>query len=173
MGQSLVITAINMLFSKLIQYLLSCGLIGLHKIKQHTLNKGSAQQCRNNNLLSLFRICFSFYYRCTFSYPNWLFVFMASVNYTSRCHKVTISRENPAHETAPLFSLSLLILQHILSIEMHDLDVFLTIIQQVVFDKALVVVVWRHFWYTWGTFGQVWFGYPADMVRIFTDHSPR
>ncbi len=24
--------------------------------------------------------------RCTFSYPNWVFVFMASVNYISRCH---------------------------------------------------------------------------------------
>ncbi len=25
-------------------------------------------------------------FRCTFSYPNWVFVFMASVNYISRCH---------------------------------------------------------------------------------------
>ncbi len=25
--------------------------------------------------------------RCTLSYPNWVFVFMASVNYTSRCHQ--------------------------------------------------------------------------------------
>ncbi len=24
--------------------------------------------------------------RCTLSYPNWVFVFMASVNYISRCH---------------------------------------------------------------------------------------
>ena len=25
-------------------------------------------------------------FRCTFSYPNWMFVFMASVNHISRCH---------------------------------------------------------------------------------------
>ncbi len=30
-------------------------------------------------------------FRCTLSYPNWVFVFMASVNYISRCHVTFMS----------------------------------------------------------------------------------
>ncbi len=40
------------------------------------------------NIIAPYMVCVTHkWIRCTLSYPNWVFVFMASVNYTSRCHQ--------------------------------------------------------------------------------------